>query len=113
MTKEDILLMDPGVELNAMVAEEVMGHVILSDKTLGLMERLVYEGKTVWGNLQAYSEDLAIAEMVVNKMLELGFGDAVYWTGFGQGRYTKAEAICKAALLAKIGGKAECNKSDQ
>lgn len=104
MTEGDILMMAPGVELNARIAEEIMGHVIVRDKMFGPMERLVCEGRSVWGMPQAYSEDPEAAEMVVNKMLELGFSDAVYWSGFGQGRYTKAEAICKAALLAKLGG---------
>lgn len=107
MTKEDILLMAPGIELNAKIAKEIMGHVIVRDRTFGPMERLVKDGEFVWGTPQAYSEELAAAEMVVNRMFEFGFRYAVYWSGFGQGRYTKAEAICKSALLAKLYGKAK------
>ena len=41
---------------------------------------------------------------------DLGYQDAVYWSRFGQGQYTEAEAICKAALLSNLSGKAECTQ---
>jgi hypothetical protein len=108
MTKEEILLMKPGIELNAKIAEEIMGKVVVQDKMLGPMERLLHDGESVWGPPQPYSEDLIAAEQVVDKMLDLGYEDAVHWSRFGDGRYTEAEAICKAALLAILGGKVEC-----
>lgn len=108
MTKEEILVMKPGAELDAKIAEEIMGHVVVQDKTLGPLERFDDAGQSAWGPPEPYSENRVTAESVVQKMLELGYEDAVYWSGFGQGQYTEAEAICKAALLAKSGGKAEC-----
>lgn len=108
MTKEEILVMKPGIDLNAKVAEEIMGHVVVEDKMLGLVERLLDDGQSAWGPPQPYSEDRSVAEAVVQRMLELGYEDAPYWSGFGQGQYTEAEAICKAALLANSGGKEQC-----
>lgn len=108
MTKEEILLMKPGAELNSKIAEEIMGHVVVDDKMLGPVERFLSGGESVWGPPQPYSEDRSVAEAVVQKMLELGYEDAVYWSGFGEGQYTEAEAICKAALLANGGGKVDC-----
>ena len=41
MTREEILAMQPGNELNMKVAEEVMGHPISKDDVFGLMERTI------------------------------------------------------------------------
>ena len=97
MTREEILAMEPGSELNIKVAEEVMGYVVAEDKTFGYMERVVSpDGSSIWGLMQPYSEDVSSAELVVDRMLELGHDGAIYWADFG------AEAICKAALLAVL-----------
>lgn len=109
MTKEEILQMKPGEELNRKIAEQVMGHVVVEDAFLGPVERLLdNSGQSAWGSPQPYSEDRATAELVVQRMLDLGYEDAAYWSGFGEGHYTEAEAICKAALLANASGKVDC-----
>jgi hypothetical protein len=100
MTREEILAMKPGQELNMKVAKEVMGDIVVEDKTMGCVVRLTDEdGNVVWGQLQPYAEDVSAAELVVDKMIKLGYDDAVNWGDFGGGTYTEAEAICKAALL--------------
>ena len=104
MTQKEILAMQPGRELNIQVAEKVMGLVIADDEIFGYMERRVTHGygSSVWGLVGDYSEDIAVAELVVEKMIERGYKDAVHWADFGEGKYTEAEAICKAALLAVL-----------
>lgn len=97
MTQEEIMAMEPGVELNAKVAEQVIGRVVAKDDVFGYMER---DDGSVWNLLQPYSEDMSVAELVVEKMIKLGYDDAIYWADFGNGIYTEPEAICKAALLA-------------
>jgi len=102
MTKEEILAMKPGQEMNAKVAECVMGYEIIRDATFGYVERSIFDGASVWGLPEPYSEDISAAELVVKKMIEIGYGDAISSADFGEGRYTEAEAICKAALLAML-----------
>ena len=103
MTKEEILAMCPGLELNTKVAEEIMGRSVTKDDIFGYVERYIDEqGETVWDTLHPYSEDLSVAELVVKKMIDLGHDDAIYWADFGCGVYTEPEAICKAALLALL-----------
>ena len=102
MTKEEILAMKPGQELNAKVAECVMGYEIVRDATFGYMERSIIDGASVWGLPEPYSEDMSAAELVVEKMIEIGYGDAICLDDFADGRCTEAEAICKAALLAVL-----------
>lgn len=110
MTQEEILSMKPGADLNAKVAEEILGLAVVSDQFFGYMERWIdKEGHTVWGLLKPYSEDVTAAELVVDKMVGLGYEDAIYWADFGNGIYGEAEAICKAALLAvSEGGLMKC-----
>ena len=102
MSQAEILAMEPGDELNMKVAAEVMGHAVVREELLGLMERLIdpTDGSSVWGPVYPYSEDMEVAESVVERMIELGYEDAIYWADFGDGMYTEPEAICKAALLA-------------
>ncbi|MFC1925895.1 hypothetical protein ACFLW2_04275 [Chloroflexota bacterium] len=103
MTKEEILAMKPGLELNIKIAEEIIGHQVVEDDIFGHVERWTdEENESVWDALHPYSEDLAVAEVVVKKMIELGHDDAIYWADFGCGIYTEPEAICKAALLALL-----------
>ena len=106
MTEEEILAMQPGEQLNVIVATEVMGHAIAKEELFGMMERLIdpADGNSVWGPVHAYSEDMSIAEAIVERMLELGYEDAIYWADFGDGSYTEPEAICKVALLAILEG---------
>lgn len=104
MTREEILAMKPGRELNEKVAREVIGGTVTEDATLGWMEGFPDEdGNHVWDVLNPYSEDLSAAERVVDEMIAEGFDDAVYWADFGDGAYTEPEAICKRALLTVLG----------
>lgn len=111
MTKLEILRMKPGHELSEKVAGEVMGNVTTKDATWGHMERFIdpADGSSVWVPLSPYSEDLSTAESVVEAMLEKGYQDAIHWAGFGNGKYSEAEAICKAALLAVAEGPVACD----
>ncbi|MBI2906916.1 MAG: hypothetical protein HYX92_04605 [Chloroflexi bacterium] len=102
MSLEEILAMKPGAELNALVAEQVMGKRVVKDQFFGYMEQSIHpeDGSSIWGDPLPYSEDMDWAEMVVDKMIEKGFDDAICWADFGNGAYTEPEAICKAALCA-------------
>jgi hypothetical protein len=104
MTKEEILAMKPGTELNRKVAEEIMGHEVVVDDILGYVVRLTdpEDGSSIWCPLLPYSEDKSVAESVIDKVIQLGYDDAICWTDLGDGVYTEAEAICKSALLALI-----------
>jgi hypothetical protein len=104
MTEKEILAMRPGPELNIKVAREIMDHKVIHDEHLGFMERLVnpVDKSSIFGLVQKYSEDRDLAELVVDRMLEKGFEDARYWADFGDGAFTEAEAICKAALCAVL-----------
>jgi hypothetical protein len=115
MEQEEILAMQPGDELNRKIAEEVMGDKIIKDEFLGYLECLIdpIDGGFVWSPAKPYSEDVSAAELVVNKMVELGYKDAVCWADFGGGKYTEAEAICKAALLAVLEGHSLKEASDK
>jgi hypothetical protein len=104
MTEKEILAMKPGLELNIKVAKEVMKHRVIEDENLGYMERFKSnkDQSTVFGMLQPYSEDAVAASQVVEEMVEKGFPEASAWADFGNGAYTKAEAVCKAALCALL-----------
>lgn len=103
MTKDKILTMKPGRELNMLVAREIMGHEVVSDEVMGDTERFVdASGDSIWAELTPYSEDVEIVESVINRAIKLGFADAGTWWDFGSGRYQPAEAVCKKALLEKM-----------
>jgi len=104
MTKEEILAMKPGRELNILVAEVVMKHKVIVDGIFGDMERPISEDSgSAWDALQLYSEDISAAQLVVERMITLGHSDAVFWEHYGNGIYTQAEAICRRALLYVLG----------
>ncbi len=102
MNRDQILAMTPGEGMSLLIAEKIMGHVTTRDQLMGCMERLIdpADGGSVWMPLTAYSEELEAAEAVVERMLAKGHSDAIYWSQFGGGKYTEAEAICKAAMIA-------------
>jgi hypothetical protein len=120
MKLEEILEMKPGIELNIKVAEKVMGNIVVNDKILGYVERKngpqteddnptscrtccgSKGGGPVWGPVEGYSEGISSAMLVVSRMIDSGYQDAINWNNFGGGKYTEAEAICKAALLAVL-----------
>lgn len=112
MDRDQVLTMTPGEGLNLLIAEKIMGHVTTRDDLMGLMERMIdpADGGSVWVPLTAYCEDTDSAEAVVERMLGKGHSDAIYWSEFGGGRYTEAEAICKAALLAIEEAPGGCRK---
>jgi hypothetical protein len=56
-----------------------------------------------WDTLLLYSEDMSAAQLVTERMITLGHKDAVSWDQYGDGIYTRAEAICKRALLVVLG----------
>jgi hypothetical protein len=104
MTKEEILAMKPGRELNMAVAELVMEHKVIVDEIFGDMERQIADdGSSAYTNLQPYSEDMPTAHSVIDRMITLGHSDAFSWECYSNGIYTQAEAICKVALLAALG----------
>lgn len=99
-SREKILAMKPGRELNIIVAKYIFGHDVITDKSLGEMERLKdRDGCSVWSLLLGYSEDNEAAQDVVSAMMDKGYLEAAKWDQFGEGAYTPAEAICKRALL--------------
>ena len=66
MTKDEILAMESGLEMNKKVAEEVIGHQVVEDDIFGWVERWTDDdGQSVWDALHPYSEDIAVAEVVV------------------------------------------------
>lgn len=126
MTKEEILGMKIGKELNIRVAEDVMGCKFIEDEILGDTESCeLLESETeipslagnYYGPLRHYSQDNSVAQEVVNKLKnnydarvgfnyhtenwEAAFSDLE--TGLSSGTVSALdapEAICKAALLA-------------
>ena len=98
MTKEQILAMEAGSDLNWLICTEVFG------------------GKTL-GSVKPYSTDISAAWQMVEKMVA-EYGDFVidYDDSYNGGKWsasvdklrvgvlakTAEEAICKAALLTKI-----------
>ena len=104
MTREEILAMQPGIELNMEVSKEIMGHITNKDEIFGYTERLIdpEDGNSIWSPVKPYSQDNFAAKLVVEKMIEMGYDDAILWAKFGDGKYTEPEAICKAALLAVL-----------
>jgi hypothetical protein len=104
MTREEILAMKPGRELNIAVAELVMKHEVIVDEIFGVMERQIADdGSSAYTNLPPYSEDMPSAHSVIDRMITLGHSDALSWERYGNGIYTQAEAICKVALLVALG----------
>jgi hypothetical protein len=112
--RDEILAMEPGRELDALVAEKVMGLKSIAPNS-------AMDGEyPVW--IPAYSIDIAAAWQVVERM---GRTWDMYLSRHYSGRWTctfdrhgnylettvKAgsapEAICKAALLAVMGSDAE------
>ena len=100
MTKEEILAMKAGAELDYVVSQKVMGQ---GQEGLGF--------RTDYNN---YSTDISAAWQIVEKLI-LGYVFNLYFDDVGdcwvcelfggqqeyRGYGTAPEAICKAALLAK------------
>jgi hypothetical protein len=104
MDKWQIDHLQPGEELNILVAREVMGTKVVLDDTFGLMEMVISDkGENVYGILRAYSEELSSARRVIARMIELDYDDeTAYWQ-----EEERPEIICKAALRAVLKRKKE------
>ena len=106
MTKEEILSMKSGIELNMKVAEKIMGYQVILDKTFGDMERYTdSEGNSVYRPLQNYSEDMLAARQVLERIKALNLEVNPVGNGSGELKDTSEltpEAICKAALIAVL-----------
>lgn len=109
MKLEEIRAMQPGEELSYYVAKDVMGQRVCYDEIFGylVITSDPVDGNPVWGRIPSYSEDRFVAQSVVDKMIQMGVTDALYWAKFGGGKgtVTEAEAICKAALAFVWGEK--------
>jgi hypothetical protein len=99
MDEAQIDQMQPGQELNSLVAKEIMGTKIVVDAIFGLMEiHLSDKGEHIYSTLRAYSEDLTAARRVITKMIKMGFStETAYWKADD-----RPEIICKAALRAVL-----------
>ena len=99
MDKWQIDRMQPGQELNILVAREIMGANVVVDDIFGLMEMDVTDrGENVYSILRAYSEDLSSAQRVIARMIEMDYHDeTAYWQA-----EDRPEIICKAALRAVL-----------
>jgi hypothetical protein len=97
MDKWQIDRMPPGEALNIQVAREVMGVKVVVDDIFGLMEMVVTDkGENVYNTLRPYSEDIAAAQRVIARMIEMDYQDeTAYWQA-----EDRPEIICKAALRA-------------
>ena len=69
----------------------------------GPLTSLAVDNNNVWDNLPPYSEDMFATLSVAERMTQLGYEDAYSWDQYGGGIYTRAEAICKRALLVVLG----------
>jgi len=126
VTKEEILAMKAGRELNIRVTEDVMGCKLIEDEIFGDMESCeLLESETkisslagnYYGPPRHYSQDNSVAQQVVDKLKnnynarvefnyhtekwEVELSDLETGLSFGTVSALDApEAICKAALLA-------------
>lgn len=98
MTKEEVLSMKEGRELDILVSEIVMGNRVIIDEVFGDME--VHMNKKigiVYGPLPNYSQDLSSSILVADRMLDLGYEKAAYWKNDD-----RPSVICKASVLEVI-----------
>nr|MBL0715484.1 hypothetical protein [Desulfobacterales bacterium] len=82
-----------GRALNILVAEHVMRRRVVNDEIFGDLE-IYYDqsGNTLFQQLFPYSEGLAAAKKVINKMSNAGYAESAYW------EYETPEVICRASL---------------
>ena len=115
MTKDEILAMNAGRELNIRVAKHVMERGFAHDETFGDMEK---DSDGVYSYLQPYSEDISAAWQVMEKLksyqprVEFNIYSQKWEAAFSArdadfsyptvSADTAPEAICKAALLALL-----------
>lgn len=111
ITKDQILAMQAGIALDILVAEQVMGKKVYAGHTKSSSPQVLTTSEVPY-----YSTDISAAWKVVDWMFSNGWlrqriirsMDGVWSVCFGlTGTFVDAdnapEAICKAALVAKIG----------
>jgi len=98
MTRDEILALKAGRDLNIRVSEEIMGNKVVSDPILGETEiHATKHGEPVYGRLTPYSEDLSCAQLVILRMSNLGYTEAGLWEN-----EQRPDVICRAALLTVL-----------
>ena len=102
MTREEILAMRPGVELNLLVCEKVFDN-----KTFGSVKPYSTDISAVWRVLRKLREEywcieIKIADTCLVTMELLRTPPIKVEVGAGTSFDRLPEAICKAALLAKL-----------
>ena len=118
MTKEEIMAMKPGKRLNIRVAENIMGYKFAKDGIFGDLEIYPPSADSPWAPLRSYSENKSTALLVIEKLkedgIELDFNSyegrweanvqrkSIYFYYPELIACSVSEAICKAALLAKL-----------
>lgn len=115
MTSDEIMKMRPGRELDAIVAEKMMGWEYFPAQVTGTFVRLGYFFDPVSGEAHHHwspSTDISAAWEVVEKFEYIdvrSFKDHYGCTVYGKTMTGKTapEAICKAALLAVMGEEVE------
>jgi hypothetical protein len=108
MTRDKILAMKAGRKLNILVSEKIMGNKPVNDDVLGDTEvHTTDQGESVYGPLPAYSEDIDSAQLVVTKMINLGYNEAQLWEN-----EKRPDVICRAALLTILDREKEKKKGE-
>lgn len=98
MTRDEILSLKAGRSLNVHVSEEIMENKVIIDAILGETEiHTSNKGESVYGRILPYSEDLSCAQLVVSKMINLGYPEAKLWES-----EQRPDVICRAALLTVL-----------
>ena len=126
MTKEEILAMKPGRELNIKVAKEVFGLIFAEDDVFG--DIIISAppdcdcdpcdfslGYSAFDFLPHFSENESAASLILEKSgIDVNFDDyrgrweadvhkkGIYYYYPDLNATSQSEAICKAALLAKL-----------
>jgi hypothetical protein len=115
MNAQEILAMKPGKRLNILVAQEIFDLAYIQDPIFGDIVIFSGENSTSFGFLPHYSEDLPTARTILQKADSSanlkkyrGRWEAnvqrkkVYYYYPDLNATSRPEAICKAALLAKM-----------
>lgn len=108
ITNDDISPLKQGRALNILVAEHVMRRRVVNDEIFGDLE-IYHEqsGNTLFQQLLPYSEDLAAAKKVIDKMSNAGYAEAAYW------EYETPEVICRASLRIVLREKKAMEKKER
>ena len=114
LTREEILAMEPGRELDALVADKVIGMDLVEDTQLQLPRYYLPEyDRTIHRDVPLYSSDISAAWEVLEYMQDSGWSwdmkmnnlakEVEVRIGRGQAvSKSVPEAICKSALIANL-----------